>query len=94
MANTTRNLVAGVVMAVALVGAVRREAGEPQDNTTVARPVVGPAGAGVRTERPALGTLIRPATEVSATFRGLAATIEGSNGIVYIELNAKRADAK
>ena len=84
MANTTRSLVAGMVMAAVLVGAEWGEATESRDSAAMARPVAGQAGAGVRTESPALATLIRQATQRSATFRGLIDTIEASDGIVYV----------
>ena len=38
MAHTTRILVAGIVMAGALVSAKHSEAAEPQDNAAAARP--------------------------------------------------------
>jgi len=84
MAKTTRILVAGIVMAGALVGAKHSEAAKPQANAAAARPLVGPAASGVRTTNPVLATLIRQATERSATFRGLIDTIEASDGIVHV----------
>lgn len=38
----------------------------------------------VRTETPAIATLIQTATERSTTFRGLVETINASDGIVYV----------
>ena len=78
MAHTTRILVAGIVMVGALVSAKHSEAAQPQDNAAAARPLIGSTAAGVRTTSPVLATLIRQATERSATFRGLIDTIEAS----------------
>ena len=58
MAHTTRILVAGIVIAGALVSAKHSEAAEPQANTATARPLVGPTAAGVRTTSPVLATLL------------------------------------
>ena len=84
MANTTRIVVAGIVMAGALVSAKQSEAAKPQASAAAARPLVRPTGAGVRTTSPALATLIRQATERSTTFRGLMDTIDASDGIVHV----------
>ena len=84
MAHTARNLVAGVIMAVLLVGAEWSEATESQASAAVARPVVVPARAGVRTESSTVAKLIGQAAQYSAKFRELIDTIEASDGIVYV----------
>ena len=93
MAHTTRILVAGIVMAGALVSAKHSEAANPQANAAAARPLVGTA-AGVRTTSPVLATLIRQATERSATFRALIDTIEASDGIVQVSEGKCRHGAR
>ena len=94
MAHATRILVAGIVIAGALVSAKHSEAAEPQANTATARPLVGPTAAGVRTTSPVLATLIRQATERSATFRALIDTIEASDGIVQVSEGKCRHGAR
>jgi len=94
MAHTTRVLVAGLVIAGALVSVKHSEAAEPQANAAVARPLVGPTAAGVRTTSPVLAALIRQATGRSATFRGLIDTIEASDGIVHVSEGKCRHGAR
>ena len=94
MAHTTRILVAGIVMVGALVSAKHSEAAKPQENAAAARPPVGPTAAGVRTTSPVLATLIRQASERSATFRALIDTIEASDGIVQVSEGKCRHGAR
>ncbi len=94
MAHTTRILVAGLVIAGALVSVKHSEAAEPQANAAAARPLVGPTAAGVRTTSPVLAALIRQATGRSATFRGLIDTIEASDGIVHVSEGKCRHGAR
>ena len=84
MAHTARILVAGIVMAGALVSAKHSEAAKPQVDADAVRPVAVAARAGVRTESPTVANLIGQATQHSATFRELIDTIEASDGIVYV----------
>ena len=84
MAHPTRILVAGIVMAGALVSAKHSEAARPQVDAVRLAPVVVGARGGVRTESSTVATLIGQATQHSATFRGLIDTIGASDGIVYV----------
>jgi len=93
MAHTTRILVAGIVMVGALVSAKHSEAAKPQAIAAAARPE-RPTAAGVRTTSPVLATLIRQATERSATFRALIDTIEASDGIVQVSEGKCRHGAR
>lgn len=75
MTKTRRQLMAGVMMA-GLVGA-----GRPAG----AADATAPEMARVRSTNPSITALIQQATERSETFRGIVATINASDGIVYVE---------
>jgi hypothetical protein len=72
MATTTRNTVAAMVAAGALLAAPRTSAAQESGETHV------------RSSSPAIVTLIKEASERSATLRQLVATIEASDTYVYV----------
>ena len=76
--STTRHLMVGLMMTV-LVGA-----GQP----AFAEGAETPAVNHVRSSSLAITALIQQASERSQTFRGLVATINASDGIVYVEEGA------
>ena len=57
---------------------------EATNRTTAAHPA-GAVGEQVRSTDPAIRALIAEAASLSRTFRRLVETIEGTNGIVYVE---------
>ena len=78
MTKTMRNLVVGLAVTVTTAGTVRvAAAGE-------AAGMMADPERRVRTDSPALATLIQQASERSTTFRRLVETINTSDGIVYI----------
>jgi plastocyanin len=75
MTKSTRQLMAGLVM-TGLVGAGRSVAAAGEELPAMSR---------VRSSNPSIVALINDATEHSKTFRALIATINASDGIVYVE---------
>jgi hypothetical protein len=81
VANTTRTLLLGLVMAaVLMVDGVEVTGQQPPANREA--PVPGPR---IRTEDPVLTMLIEDATDRSPTFRRLVAAIQTTDGVVYVE---------
>ena len=79
MTKTTRNVVVGMAIAMGTAGIPSADAADRGLGTADAPVVMR-----VRTNSPALATLIQEATERSTTFRGLVETINASDGIVYV----------
>ena len=75
MTRTTRHLMVGALVTT-LAGGGR---------AAVAAGIDPPAMSRVRSHHPGIASLIERAAERSKTFRGLVATINTSNGIVYVE---------
>jgi hypothetical protein len=81
MAKGTRNTVVLMGLAMALVGTSRMadaQVGDVPAATSAMRPTR------IRTENPAIATLIEKATSRSETFRALVAAIEQTDGLVYV----------
>src|SRR5262245_16845255 len=79
MAKRTRNLAMAAVAAV-VVGTPSLSAAADAMSVSPAMPA-----SHVRSSKPELVSLIQQAGERSATFRGLIETINGSDGIVFVE---------
>jgi hypothetical protein len=83
VAKTRRTFGFRGVMVVALVMAANRVSTHAQA-TGIGATDTAPINARVRAEDRALSTLIRQATDQSATFRGLVEAIHATDGIVYV----------
>jgi hypothetical protein len=84
VAETTRQLVVGMLMAVMSVAAERVQAADRQE--AVDRDLTGVSTSPrVRTDNPVIAALIEEATDRSITFRRLVGAIQATNGVVYVE---------
>ncbi len=79
MTRTAQKMMVGMAIAMGTLGIPRAAAADRGLGATPAPLIMR-----VRTDSPALATLIQEATERSTTFRGLVETINASDGIVYV----------
>ena len=84
MAKTTRPLAVGVVIVALILAADPVDATDAQGMIKAEVPVASMSPR-VRTDDPALATLIQAATDRSPTFRHLAEAIQATDGVVYVQ---------
>jgi hypothetical protein len=80
--RTTRNVIVGMAIAIGTAGIPGAEAADG-GLATAASVLLR-----IRTDSPAVATVIQKATERSATFRALVEAINASDGIVYVSEGA------